>query len=198
MGKCRFTHLFTLVQIPNSHSLGLKNVNNSVTGVEEGSRPTAFRWLKISRACDRVRYGPAGCCVWGRGHRSCNNIYDWGLVPGVELYMCTYVSQSWPVVNKILQASNTTTRFSGRSSNFCNFTPRLHQIRSEKVRNLHWGGVVWGHTPDSPDMHATCTLIAYSNSRFQNSRSTPAKQLHVQQCSYGVASFQGFPVWEWG
>ena len=26
---------FTLVQIPNSHSLGLKTVNNSVTGVEE-------------------------------------------------------------------------------------------------------------------------------------------------------------------
>ena len=26
---------FTLVQIPNSHSLGLKTVNESVTGVEE-------------------------------------------------------------------------------------------------------------------------------------------------------------------
>ena len=35
--------------------------------------------------------------------------------------------------------SNTTTRFSSRSSNSCNFTPRIHQKQSQKVRNFRRG-----------------------------------------------------------
>ena len=39
------------------------------------------------------------------------------------------------VTSLILCASNTTTRFSSGLSNFCNFTTRIHQKRSQMVRN---------------------------------------------------------------
>ena len=47
----------------------------------------------------------------------------------------------------ILRASNTTMRFSSRSSNFRNFTPRIHQKRSQKVRNPKFS---WGGMPQTP------------------------------------------------
>jgi len=47
----------------------------------------------------------------------------------------------------ILQASNTTTRFSSKTSNFCNFTQRLHQKQSQKVRNPKF---FWGRIPPDP------------------------------------------------
>ena len=58
------------------------------------------------------------------------------------------------VTSLILRGSNTKIGFSCRSSNFCNFTPRIHQKRSQKVRNpkFSWGraclqtplaGTVW-------------------------------------------------------
>ena len=47
----------------------------------------------------------------------------------------------------ILRASNTTTRFSNRSSSFCNFTPRIHQKRSQKVRNQKKS---WWTCPQTP------------------------------------------------
>ena len=69
----------------------------------------------------------------------------------------------------ILRAPNTTTRFSSRSSNFCNFTPRLLQKQSQKVKHskISWEGM----PPDPPSRHATHALIAYWNPPFQNSRS---------------------------
>ena len=54
--------------------------------------------------------------------------------------------------------------FSSRSPNFCNFTPRLHQKRSQKVRNQKFPGGGGGGGG------GTCTLIAYWNPPFQNSR----------------------------
>ena len=64
--------------------------------------------------------------------------------------------------------SNTTTRFSSRSSNVCNFTPRLHQKRSQKVRNpkFSWGG---GMPPDPPSWRAMHALITHWNCPFLNS-----------------------------
>ena len=56
----------------------------------------------------------------------------------------------------MLWASNTTTRFS--NSNFCNFTQRIHQKQSQKVRINNFPG--WGH---APNMRATHALIAYWN-----------------------------------
>ena len=48
---------------------------------------------------------------------------------------------------------NETARFSSRSSNFCNFTPRIHQTeRSQQVRNqkFSWGG---GACPQTHPIH---------------------------------------------
>ena len=82
----------------------------------------------------------------------------------------------------ILRASNTTTRFSSRSSNFCNFIPRIHQKRSQKVRNPNfvcvcvcvcvWGG--GGACPQTPLAGALRALIAYWKPPFQNCRSATA------------------------
>ena len=69
------------------------------------------------------------------------------------------------VIPLILQASNTTTRFSSRSSNFCNFTPRIHQKGSQKVSTPNFS---WGSMPlDPPSSCPTCTLIAYWNPLFK-------------------------------
>ena len=73
----------------------------------------------------------------------------------------------------ILPAPNTTTRFSSRSFNFCNFTPRIHQKWSQKVKkhtNFPEGG---GESmpPDPSNRCAMHALIAYWNPPFQNSRS---------------------------
>ena len=68
----------------------------------------------------------------------------------------------------ILWASNTT-RFSSKTSNFCNFTPTIHQKRSQMVRNPNFFWV--GMPPDPPSRLAMHALIAYWNSPFQNSRS---------------------------
>ena len=67
---------------------------------------------------------------------------------------------------------NTTIRFSSRSSNFCNFTLRIRQKRSQKVRNprFSWDGGR-GHALSAPSRRHTRALIAYKNSPFQNSRS---------------------------
>ena len=88
----------------------------------------------------------------------------------------------------ILRASNTTTRFSSRSSNFCNFTPRTHQKRSQvrnpKVRNVLRRSEIknfpGGACPQAPpSRRPTHTLIAYWNPPFQNSRSATACDLNV-------------------
>ena len=66
-----------------------------------------------------------------------------------------------------LRASNTTTRLSSRSSYFCNFTQRIHQKRSQKVRNPKFS---WGACPQTPpSRRPTRALIAYWNPPFQNS-----------------------------
>ena len=72
----------------------------------------------------------------------------------------------------ILRASNTTTRFSIRLSDFCNFTPRIHQKRSHQVRNpkFSWGACSYRPSSRRP----TCALITYWNPPFQNSRSATA------------------------
>ena len=71
----------------------------------------------------------------------------------------------------ILRASNTTTiRLAVDRPTFCNFTPRLHQKRSQEVK-FSWGG---GMPPDLPSRRATRALIAYWNPPFQNSRSATA------------------------
>ena len=86
----------------------------------------------------------------------------------------------------ILWASNTTTRFSSRPSNFCNFTPRIHQKQFQKVRNPKF--FLGGHAPRPPSRHPTCALIAYWNPPFQNSRSATAITLLT------CWSFQGYKV----
>ena len=69
----------------------------------------------------------------------------------------------------ILRASNLKTRFSSWSSNFYNFTPRIHQKRSQKVRNPKFS---WGACPQTPPIRRPMrALIAYWNPPFQNSRS---------------------------
>ena len=60
-----------------------------------------------------------------------------------------------------LQTSNTTTRFNNRLSNFCNFTPRIHQKQSQKLRNpkIFLGGI----PPSPPSRRST----AYWNPLFK-------------------------------
>ena len=64
------------------------------------------------------------------------------------LSMPTCTPEAWKkeVTHLILRASNIT-RFSSRSSNFCNFTSRIHQNRSQKVRNPKFS---WGAHPQTP------------------------------------------------
>ena len=83
-----------------------------------------------------------------------------------------------------LRASNTTTRFSSRLSNFYNFTPRLHQKRSQKVRNpkFSWGGM----PPGPPSRRAMCSLIAYWNPPFQNLRSAAVCTIHPYSAVMGM------------
>ena len=92
-----------------------------------------------------------------------------------------------PKQSHAFNASNTT-RFSSRLSNFCNFTPRIHQKQSQKVRNLNlsWGRVGGGHASDPSSWHATHALIAYWNPPFQNSRSATvhACSIVLQQLSW--------------
>ena len=52
------------------------------------------------------------------------------------------------VMPSILQATNTKISFSSRSSNVCNFTPRIHQKQSQKVRNQEFS--LGGMPPDHP------------------------------------------------
>ena len=54
----------------------------------------------------------------------------------------------------ILWASNTTARFSSRLTNLCNFTPRIHQKLSQKVRIKSKICQGWGHAPTTP--HYMC------------------------------------------
>ena len=68
----------------------------------------------------------------------------------------------------ILRAPNTKISFSSKSSNFSNFTPRIHQKWSQKVRNPKFS---WGHAPRPYSRNATHAFIAYWNPPFQNSRS---------------------------
>ena len=93
--------------------------------------------------------------------------------------LCANVLRPETESHLILRASNTTTRFSSRSSNFYNFTPRIHQKRSQKVRNpkFSWGDM----PPDPPSKHATRALIAYWNPPSQNSRSATAIGQHFTQ-----------------
>ena len=58
-----------------------------------------------------------------------------------------------------LRASNTTTRFSSKSSCFCNFTPRMHQKRSQKVRNPNFPG---GACPQIPLACILCALKSHT------------------------------------
>ena len=91
-----------------------------------------------------------------------------------KITSCFAASAGWSGVTPlILWASNTTTRFSSGSSNFCNFTPRLHKKQSQKVRNtkFSWEEGGGGAFPETPLAGALCTY-AYWKTLFQNSRSS--------------------------
>ena len=64
--------------------------------------------------------------------------------------------------------SNTTTRFSSRSSNVCNFTPRFapETISEGQKSKIFLGG---GMPPDTPSWRATHALITHWNCPFLNS-----------------------------
>ena len=62
--------------------------------------------------------------------------------------------------------------FRSKTFNFCNFTPRIHQKRSQKVRNPK--NFLGCKPPDPPSRRASCALIAYWNPPFKNPRSAIA------------------------
>ena len=71
-------------------------------------------------------------------------------------------SRATPLISR---ASNTTTRFSGKSSSFCNFTPGIHQKRSQKVRNPKFS---WGSMPPDPPACILCALKSHTGTlRFK-------------------------------
>ena len=61
--------------------------------------------------------------------------------------LCSLCGLTEGVPPLILRASKATTGFHSRSSKFCNFTPRIHQKRSHKVRNPKFS---WGACPQIP------------------------------------------------
>ena len=66
---------------------------------------------------------------------------------------------------------------------FCNFTPRVHQKQSQKIKNHK---IFLGDMPqDPPSRRATRALIAYWNPPFEKSRSAT------------VQSFLRFPWFLW-
>ena len=81
-------------------------------------------------------------------------------------------------------------RFRSRSSNFCNFTPRLHQKRSQKVRNPNFSLGTCPQTPPPPppSRHTMCTLITYWGPSFQNPKSAI-----VVSCSCTSLKYKGLP-----
>ena len=70
---------------------------------------------------------------------------------------------------------------------FCNFTPRVHQKQSQKIKH-HKNFPGGGMPPDPPSRRATRALIAYWNPPFENSRSATDRRsstlhsLHCQSC----------------
>ena len=72
-----------------------------------------------------------------------------------------------------VRALSTTTRFSSRSSSFCNFNQIIHQKQSQKVRNPKF--FIGGMPQDPFSRRATCALITYWSTPSQNSRSTTAR-----------------------
>jgi len=101
-----------------------------------------------------------------------------------------YESAYFPAPNadNQLLCNNTITRFSSRSSNFCNFTPRIHQKRSQKVKNykIFLGGM----PPDPSIKRATRALIAYWNPPFKNSRSATEVLLATTRLQGGRTRFE--------
>ena len=71
----------------------------------------------------------------------------------------------------IPRASNTTTRFRSKTSNFCNLNTISEGQKSKKYSGGGGGG---GMPPDPPSWCATRALIAYWIPLFQNSRSATA------------------------
>ena len=88
------------------------------------------------------------------------------------------------VMPLILWASNTTTRFRSKTSNFCNFTP---EYTRNDLRSFSGGGM----PPDPPSKRVTHTLIAYWNPPFQNSRSATVIY------NLGVAWGRGYSMSSW-
>ena len=74
----------------------------------------------------------------------------------------------------ILRASNTTTRFSSRWSNFCSFTARIHQKRSQ-IRNPKFS---WGACPHIPLAGALCALKSHTGTPFFKILDPPLHAIH--------------------
>ena len=74
----------------------------------------------------------------------------------------------------ILRVSNTTTTwFSSRSSNFCSFTARIHQKRSQKVRNPS------GACPQTPLAGALCALKSHTGTSLFKIIDPPLVMYHL-------------------
>ena len=76
---------------------------------------------------------------------------------------------------------NTTTRFSSRSSNFFNFTPRIHQKRSQKVRNPTFS---WGACPQTPLAGVLRVLQSHTGTHLFKILDPPLLNPTNTQCQY--------------
>ena len=99
-----------------------------------------------------------------------------------------------------LRASNTTTRFSSRSSNFSQFHPKdtPETISRGQKSKISWGSM----PPDPPSRHTLQALLEYWNPPLQNSRpatdSTQETLLYsFQCCSREVLLSESFFVVMW-
>ena len=111
------------------------------------------------------------------------------IFPRLRPTRCFAASAAQSGVTPLIQrASNTTTRFSSRSSNFHpKNTPET--ISEGQKSKISWGAM----PPDPPSVHPTHTLIAYWNRPFQNSRSATEEHLNlfwkiclqIPLCAYG-------------
>ena len=96
----------------------------------------------------------------------------------------------------ILRASNPTTRFSSRSSSFCNLTLRIHQKRSQKSKILLGGR---GACPQIPLTGALRALKSHTGTLLFKTLDPPmiiliTRAVLCSNSNCSLASFPGFPT----
>ena len=111
---------------------------------------------------------------------------------------CYAASAAWSGVMPLIpvRALSTTTRFSSKSSSFCNFNQTIHQKRSQKVRNRKIFMGAW-LKPPPPSRPVMCALIAYWNPPSQNSRSATAYTGYSTIVALMLPSFESSLFMAW-